>query len=271
MKITLSENAGFCPGVKRADKAVHDLLKNKQENEKIYTLGALIHNSLYNDELRDKGVQVISFDDVEKTLLEAPELKHTLIIRTHGITKEQNTALLELSERYSNFKLIDMTCPSVKKIHRIAEDNTSDNTCFLLFCNKEHPEAIGIMSYANGEKHTISSPEDLEKIDLTRKIPILCSQTTENLKLFEKIKKNLKKLCTNAIFFDTICSVTENRQNEAISIARDSLQMIVIGGKDSSNTRKLYELFWCCFPFRKVIFLVRRVFSKIKRILKTNI
>ena len=242
MKITVSKNAGFCPGVKRADKTVRSLLSKICENERIYTLGSLIHNSLYNEELRAEGVRLIDFDAVEKTVTENPSLKHTLVIRTHGITKEQNDALVSLESSHDNFTVVDMTCPSVKKIHKIAEENTSDKTCFLLFCNKEHPEAVGILSYAKGEKHTISAPEDLYGIDFGDKTPILCSQTTENLKLFEKIKKILKNLCTNAIFFDTICSVTENRQNEAIKIAKDSDLMIVIGGKESSNTHKLYEL-----------------------------
>ena len=242
MKIILSENAGFCPGVRRADKTVTSLITSKKPNEKVYTLGSLIHNSLYNESLRMRGVINVSFDEVEAIVKGEPNYKHTLVIRTHGITKEQNDYLLLLEKNYANFSVIDMTCPSVKKIHRIAEENTNEDTCFLLFCNKEHPEAIGIMSYAKGEKHTISSPEDLLAIDFSKKLPILCSQTTENLEIFKKIKKFLKKLCTNAIFFDTICSVTENRQNEAIKIAKDSELMIVIGGKESSNTEKLYKL-----------------------------
>ena len=242
MKITVSKNAGFCPGVKRADVTVRSLISKRKNGEKIYTLGSLIHNSIYNDELASLGVRSVSLEDVEKILLEEPKSNHTFVVRTHGITKEQNDALLSFKEKYNNFSLVDMTCPSVKKIHRIAEENTTNETCFLLFCNKDHPEAIGIMSYANGEKHTISSPDDLLKFDFTKKTPILCSQTTENLEVFKKIKKFLKNLCTNAIFFDTICSVTENRQNEAIKIARDSELMIVIGGKESSNTHKLYTL-----------------------------
>ena len=240
--INLSKNAGFCPGVKRADNTVRKLLKNRNKNEIIYTLGDLIHNSAYTRELYNLGVKSIDFEEIEKIILGDTTHKHTLVIRTHGIPLEQHRHLISLSEKYSNFEVIDMTCPSVKKIHKIAEENTSENTCFILFCKETHPEAIGIMSYAKGEKHAISSPEDLEKIDFSKKIPILCSQTTENLEVFAKIKKNLKKLCTNAIFFDTICSVTENRQNEAITIAKNSDAMIVIGGKESSNTRKLYEL-----------------------------
>ena len=240
--VILSEYAGFCPGVKRADLAVNELISKKGENEVIYTLGTLIHNRLYNEELAARGVRSVSFDEIESLIVDAPQKKHTLVIRTHGIPKEQDSALRKLEAKYNNFKVVDMTCPSVKKIHKIAENSTTENTVFLLFCNPSHPEAVGIMSYATGEKHTISEPGELLKINFTEKIPILCSQTTENLEVFAKNKKILKNLCTNAIFFDTICSVTENRQNEAIKIASKSDMMIVIGGKDSSNTKKLYEL-----------------------------
>ena len=242
MKIILSDNAGFCPGVKRADKEIRRLIEARDKNEIIYTLGSLIHNRIYNEELLKLGVSSITIPEIKKILAEKPDQKHTLVVRTHGITKDDSETLDLLCESNPNFKVIDMTCPSVKKIHRIAENETNDRTLFLLFCNPTHPEAIGIMSYAKGEKRTISSPEDLNSIDFGGKIPILCSQTTENLEVFAKIKKKLKNLCTNAIFFDTICSVTENRQNEAIEIAKRSDMMIVIGGKDSSNTRKLYEL-----------------------------
>ena len=242
MKVTLSKDSGFCPGVKRADKTVRDLIEKRTSNERIYTLGSLIHNKHYTSELESLGVTNVSFGQIEEILSSQKHLKHTLVIRTHGIKKDEYARLNELAALYPNFKLVDMTCPSVKKIHRIAEENTSCETCFLLFCNPNHPEAIGIMSYAKGEKHTISSPSDLLGIDFGGKIPILCSQTTENLEIFAEIKKNLKNLCTNAIFFDTICSVTENRQNEAIKIAKSSERMIVIGGMESSNTRKLYEL-----------------------------
>ena len=242
MKITVAENSGFCPGVKRADATVRRLIESKNESEHIYTLGSLIHNKKYTDELESLGVKSICFDEVAEILKSNPDDTHVLVIRTHGITKEAMASLHSLERAYDNFKLIDMTCTSVKRIHKIAEENTSDDTCFLLFCNEKHPEAVGIMSYANGEKHAISSPEDLNCIKFNGKIPILCSQTTENLEIFAQIKKNLKKLCTNAIFFDTICSVTENRQKEAIKIAKASDRMIVVGGKESSNTRKIYEL-----------------------------
>ena len=242
MNIRLSEYAGFCPGVRRADESVLTLLKNKQDRERIFTLGHLIHNRLYNEDLEHRGVKSIEFADVEKEYLSDPTAPMTVIIRTHGVTKDQSDFLSSFAEEHENFKFFDATCPFVKRIHKIAKENTNDNTYFLLFSNPSHPEAIGIMSYAKGDKLAFSSYDELKSIDFKGKIPILCSQTTQNLVEFKKIKKIFKKLYTNAFFFDTICSVTENRQNEAIKIAKESDLMIVIGGRDSSNTHKLFDL-----------------------------
>ena len=241
MKVTLSEHAGFCPGVRRADVSVNRLL-SERKNTKIYTLGNLIHNRIYNEELERRGVKSIKLSDVTSLISENTESDIYIVIRTHGITKEDDEFLLKLQASHNNLHVIDMTCPYVKKIHRIAEENTDDSTVFLLFCDPNHPEAVGIISYAHGEKYTFSSPEELKLIKIGNKTPIICSQTTQNLKEFKNIKKFFQKLYTNSIFFDTICSVTENRQNEAASIAKKSDAMIVIGGRNSSNTAKLYDL-----------------------------
>ena len=241
MAVILSKYAGFCPGVRRADEIIKNLIANRSGRERIYTLGHLIHNELYNRELEEAGVISVSFNDLGKLLADTKDTV-TLVIRTHGITKEQSYALAELTVKYPNLKLIDATCSYVKRIHKIAEENTGDNTYFLLFCNPDHPEAIGIMSYAKGQKLAFSSLEEIKDIDFLGKIPILCSQTTQNLVEFKKIKKFLEKVYTKVKIFDTICSVTENRQNEAVNIAKKADTMIVIGGKESSNTHKLYDL-----------------------------
>ena len=240
MNVKLAENSGFCPGVKRADDSVKALIN--KGGEKIYTLGKLIHNRLYNESLSEKGVNSVDIGEIAEILKSNQQEKINLVIRTHGIPKEENIFLLNLEKEYPNFHVTDMTCPYVKKIHRIAESNTNDDTVFLLFCNPEHPEAKGILSYANGEKYPFTSLEELKNVNIGKKVPILCSQTTQNLLEFQKIKKFLKKLYTNSIFFDTICNVTEKRQTEAISLAKKSDAMIVIGGRESSNTHKLYDL-----------------------------
>ncbi len=242
MYIELSKNAGFCPGVKRADLEIMRLIADRSSNERIYTLGKLIHNDNYIRSLEDMGVCSVELSEVEGLLKNSSDIKTTLVIRTHGITRETGEYLARLCSEYPALKVIDMTCPSVKKIHKIAEENTGEDSFFVLFGNPKHPESQGIISYAYGEKCIITSFEEAKALDLHGKIPILCSQTTENLVIFIKIKNFFEKLYTNAKIFDTICSVTENRQNEAIEIAKRSDMMVVIGGKESSNTHKLYDL-----------------------------
>ena len=238
MEIILAKNAGFCPGVKRAVDQALSYCKTPHT----YTLGELIHNPPFLKQLEEKGIRSISFDEIPDVLRSiAPEEMH-LILRTHGIQKDQEAKLRALAAESGRLHIIDMTCPFVKKIHKIAEENTSEQTAFLHFCHKNHPEALGNMSYAKGEKYALSSLEELQMLNLDGKIPILCSQTTENLVEFKKIKNFLKKLYTNAIFFDTICSVTEIRQEESVTLAENSDGMIVIGGKNSSNTQKLFAL-----------------------------
>ena len=240
MKVTLSKYAGFCPGVKRADITVKKLIAERKLGEMIYTLGHLIHNPQYNKELEENGVRSIELSEVDALL--PPKTKTTVVIRTHGVTLEVREKLAEYERLYPDFHVVDVTCIDVKKIHDIAKRETSDDTVFILFCEKDHPEAVGIMSRAIGEKYAISSLEELKAIEIGKKLPILCSQTTQNLLEFEKIKLFLKKLYTNAKIYGTICSVTENRQNEAVRIAKQSELMIVVGGRESSNTRRLYDL-----------------------------
>ena len=242
MEIILSKNCGFCPGVKRADKVIRTLISKKTDDELIFTLGELIHNNTYIKELESYGVYSIDVNEIDQIVSENKEKKITFAIRTHGATKETVHKLNTLKETNSNVEVVDLTCPSVKRIHKIAEEESGDDRFFILFGTHTHPESIGIISYAEGSKAIITSEEDLYNLNLQGKTPILCAQTTQNLLQFEQIKKILKKLYTNAIFFDTICSVTENRQYEAMEIARKSDLMIVIGGKDSSNTQKLYSI-----------------------------
>lgn len=240
MKLTVSKYAGFCPGVRRADNIVRSLI-TEHADARIFTLGHLIHNRLYNEDLASHGVMSIDADNVEHEYLKSEKPMY-VIIRTHGITRDVNNALLALEEKYDELHIVDATCGFVKKIHHIAAEVTSDDTYFLLYCDPNHPEALGIMSYANGEKLAFDDPSSIDTELVRSKVPVLCSQTTQNLIEFKKIKNFLENLCTNAKIFDTICGVTENRQKEAIELAKASDVMIVIGGKESSNTRKLYDL-----------------------------
>ena len=204
MNIILSEYGGFCPGVKRADKEIRKILRERLPNEKVYIIGPLIHNDIYNRELEALGANIISFSSINK-IVENEGFIHRFVIRTHGVTKEQYEMLLNLEAENERVRVSDLTCPSVKRIHKIAEEKTGDDTFFELYGNAKHDEAIGNISYAKGKKSIVSSVEEIERLDFAGKTPILCSQTTQNLWEFKKIKNFLKKGYTNSIFYDTIC------------------------------------------------------------------
>ena len=240
MKTVLAKGSGFCQGVKRVDDAINKIIAENKD-ARVLTLGSVIHNRIYNEALAARGVGAVTYGEITK-ILEQADGKVILVGRTHGITREEEAELRLLEEKYPNFTFVDMTCPFVKRIHKLAEENTGEDTVFLLYSDPGHPEAVSTLSYAKGEKIPFSSLDEIKATNFEGKIPILSAQTTQNLLEFQKIKLFLKKVCTNAIFFDTICNVTEKRQEEAISISQEVDAMIVIGGRESSNTRKLYNL-----------------------------
>ena len=149
--------------------------------------------------------------------------------------------LRALAETYPNLHIEDMTCPFVKKIHRIAAEHTAADVTLFVLGDPTHPEVLSILSYAKGETVVFDSEAELEKLLAAEKHPekpiVLVAQTTQNTILWKKCEKKLKKLYTNAIIFDTICNVTENRQSETKGLAAISDGMIVIGGRESSNTK----------------------------------
>ncbi len=250
MSITVAKNAGFCFGVKRATDRLEAAIEAKGCGERIFTLGNLIHNDIYNRQLAEKGVRVISIEEVEGIAATADrESPVTVFVRAHGIPKQDEELLRKVSEGNRYFKYEDCTCPYVKKIHRIASENSGEDKFFLLLGAKEHPEVVGIMSYAECEKAVFADSAELEEMiksgkleNLSQKKPIIASQTTQKTSEWKKSQKIFKKLYTNASIFDTICSVTELRQNEAEELSRQSDFMIVIGGRESSNTAKLYSI-----------------------------
>ncbi len=183
MEITLSKYSGFCPGVQNADKIIRSLLSG---GGRIFTLGKLIHNRLYNENLERLGVRSITLDEISDRYNEAPDVPMHLVIRTHGIPREDEEILRSFAEEHSNFHYVDATCAFVKNIHKIADENTDENTYFLLFADPTHPEAIGTMSYARGKKMMFSSIYEIENLDFVNKTPILCAQTTQNLVEFKK-------------------------------------------------------------------------------------
>ena len=248
--VTVAKNAGFCFGVKRAVDELQKRIDEKSVGERIFTLGSLIHNNVFNEGLVRQGVTSVSVEELPTLAKSASEDSPiTVIVRAHGIPKETEALLRSLSKANESFRYVDCTCPFVKKIHKIAEEHSSPDKVLLLFGKKEHPEVIGILSYFDYEKLTFNSSDELEAlakkgyfVKINNKIPILASQTTQNLAEWEKSQEILKKHCTNSLIFDTICSVTEERQRDAERLSKECDAMIVIGGRDSSNTAKLYSV-----------------------------
>ncbi len=243
MNILLSEHAGFCFGVQRAAETVASLLSEQKET--VITYGELIHNPTYLADLEQRGLLTAHTPaEVERILLQSPF--SVLVLRAHGISIAEEKALSLLKERYPGFRIIDMTCHFIKKIHRIAEECTDESTLFFLLGVEGHPESIGILGHARGKAFLFSDFSSAISaatpyIGTENKV-ILAAQTTSSKKEFKKCKEFFKKHFTNLNVFDTICSVTELRQAETDALSRRCDVMLVIGGKNSSNTQKLYEI-----------------------------
>ncbi len=244
--ITVAKNAGFCFGVRRATDTVEKLIKEKEKNEIICTLGKLIHNEEYNKFLEENGVIELTNNNIENVLESAKNgTRVTVVIRTHGIEKQIQEMLENRAKEAPSLRLVDLTCPYVKKIHEIAKNNSSKDEIFFVIGQREHPEVKSIISYVDGECQVFLNDTELEsylKSNKVEKAINMAAQTTQKLSLWEKCQKILKNYCTNVKIFDTICSVTETRQKEAEKLSKQSDAMIVIGGKDSSNTSKLVQV-----------------------------
>ncbi len=251
--ITVAKNAGFCFGVRRATGKVEELIKEKSRGDIICTLGKLIHNEQYNKFLEDNGVSVLSVDGIDELLQKAKNgTRVTVVIRTHGIEYDIQKKLEDCTQASENFRLVDCTCPYVKKIHKIASENSAKEEIFILIGQEEHPEVKSIMSYVNHNGHVFSSSYELEEYlkanDLSNLRVNMAAQTTQKLTEWEKSEKIIKKYCTNAKIFGTICSVTEKRQTEAMELSQKCDLMLVIGGRESSNTAKLTQVCKCYCP-----------------------
>lgn len=232
MRIEVAKSAGFCFGAKRAVDMVQELL---HRGEKAATLGALLHNPQLVEELEAKGVKVV---DAPR---DTPE-GHVLVLRSHGVTLEVEREIERLGLRFA-----DATCPFVKKIHHLAGCSSEENRTFILFGDPGHPEVKGTVSHCKGPYFVCRDHSELQNLlkdhaELTN-VPIAAAaQTTFHMGEWEKCLETLKKVCTNAAVFDTICNATAKRQKEALDLAGKCDVMIVIGGRDSSNTAKLGDI-----------------------------
>lgn len=229
MEIRVAETAGFCFGVNRA---VDMLYKMIDEGKKVCTLGPIIHNPQVIEDLEKRGVKAVS------SPCQVPE-GYEVVIRAHGVTKQ---VIAELQER--NIPYTDATCPFVLKIHKIIKEQTHKDDIVLIAGDGQHPEVCGFRSHCKGESYTFKNQQELLEIiennsDLENKRIFLLAQTTFSVKEWKKCLKIIEKLYTNSIYFDTICSATQRRQDEADHLSRWADVMLVIGGTFSSNTVKL--------------------------------
>ncbi|MCM1117762.1 MAG: 4-hydroxy-3-methylbut-2-enyl diphosphate reductase [bacterium] len=238
MEIRLAASAGFCFGVKRAVDTVYEQL---QTGKTIYTYGPIVHNEEMVRELAGRGVQVIE-DRRQLEQLLCPDNgraeRGTVIIRAHGVSREVQRLMED-----SQWEIIDATCPFVKRIHHIVEENSSRGDHILVIGSPEHPEVEATVGWCNGPVDVLESVEDAAKyIPPKGKKLTLVAQTTFNYNKFQHIVEIFQKRGYNVNIVNTICNATEERQRAAREIAADADVMIVIGGKHSSNTRKLYEI-----------------------------
>ncbi len=229
-EVKLAKSAGFCFGVKRAVDLVYEEAKKGGD---IYTYGPIIHNEEVVGDLENKGVRVINSPE------EIDNLKSgTIIIRSHGVSKDIYDRMIN-----NGLNVIDATCPFVKKIHNIVSEESNKGNVIVIVGNKDHPEVQGINGWSNGETYIIDSKEEIDKITINNgKKVCVVAQTTFNFNKFKELVEILTKRVYDIIAVNTICNATKERQTEAKSLALESDAMIVIGGRHSSNTQKLYQI-----------------------------
>lgn len=224
MEIRFAESMGFCFGVRRAI----DLAENLSKEQKIYSLGPLIHNEDEIKRLKELGVDILG------ELSSDP--KRPILIRSHGVGKEVYDFLEE-----NNIPYVDATCPFVKKIHDYVKEYLEKGYDIAILGDKNHPEVQGIISWGQGKIHVFGDMEAVKAYSYPHEHFLLLAQTTLPKAFFDEAKAYVESR-TNAVCINTICSATKKRQEAAMLLAKEVDLMLVIGGKDSNNTKKLVEL-----------------------------
>lgn len=229
MKVTLAKTAGFCPGVKRAV----DMAYKAAGCGRVYTYGPIIHNEAVVGDLASKGVFAVeSVDDIPAGA------DVTVVLRSHGVSRATYEAIAE-----KGVNIIDATCPFVKKIHHIVEEKGREGREIIIIGDAKHPEVQAICGWCQMTPTVIENRDEAEKFvpKHTEKLCIV-SQTTFNYKKFQDLVEKISKTRYDITVLNTICNATQERQVEAMRIASQVDVMLVIGGKHSSNTQKLYDI-----------------------------
>ena len=230
MKVELAKSAGFCFGVEKAVNTVYE--EAKKGNDIVYTLGPIIHNEEVVKDMKKRGVEAVKIEDL------ASLPKGTVIIRSHGVSRE----IFNFVKR-SGHRVVDATCPFVKKIHAIVSVQSGKGKTVVIIGNPEHPEVMGIRGWGDENTYAVENIEQFINLELKKDEEIIIvAQTTFNHKKFQEIIDKISILGYDVRCFNTICNATQERQAEAKNIASNVDAMIVIGDKKSSNTSKLVEI-----------------------------
>lgn len=226
MEIIVAENSGLCYGVKRALQIAKKTREIKESN--IYTFGDLIHNPQVISDLEKHGIH--SIEDLDK-------IKNgTVIIRSHGVSPHIYSQLAK-----KNIEIVDATCPIVKKIQKLVEKLAKKEDEIIIVGNKEHPEIKGLIGYSQGKGIIIENESQVKNLS-SRKRRVVLVQSTQDLFLLKKISASLIEITEELKVYNTICQSTQTRQNSTSELAAHVDVLFIIGGKNSSNTRKLFEI-----------------------------
>lgn len=228
LQITVAKSAGFCPGVKNAIDKVLELAKHSKKS--IYTLGPLIHNKQVIETLREKNISAVASVDEIKTS------DAILVIRAHGIPPEEEAKI-----RAGSIEVMDATCPLVKRVQENIRDHSRRGYATIIVGDRDHAEVIGLMGYAEGPCHVVSGPEEAAALPRMEKANIV-AQTTQEADVFFAAAEAARKACGELIVSNTICNPTKQRQTETVEFSRNSDLVIVVGGKNSANTARLFQI-----------------------------
>lgn len=229
VEITIAPNAGACFGVVRAIKLGYQAL-DRSQGKSVYSFGPLIHNPRVVNELQARGVQTVS----EPAAVEGG----TVILRSHGVQKE-----IEATLKQKGVSIVDATCPLVKKPQRIATGLAQKGFYLIVVGDEKHPEVKGVLSYFGKPDYIVTyDPNALDRIPKEVKKVGIIAQTTIEVGVLDKVAARAKELFEEVSINNTICDATSIRQSEAVELAKDADVVVVVGGKNSSNTQKLVKI-----------------------------
>lgn len=229
MRLIIAKNAGFCPGVNNAINKVIEL--SEKTGKKIYTFGPLIHNKDVIKNLTERGIKAI--EDISEI---KDKENSILVIRAHGIPPETEKKLKE-----SGLNIVDATCPLVKNVHNVITKYIEKGYHTIILGDPDHAEVIGLRGYAGDKCYVINSKEEAEKLPLLEKANLV-SQTTQEEDLFFEVVKIIRPKVKELVISNTICTPTKLRQKETVEFSKISDLVVVIGGKHSANTQRLYQI-----------------------------